>query len=611
MSKNYISLVFLLFVNTIFYAQKVTITPLTVNNKSVISTNPINLESVDRSTVSLSVKIDSPIPVGNEGTLSILFAKDPVISPVVTEGGFERVTNFIGGNSATVSFIIVLNLSSFNATGGFIQAQYKSNSGLIYKSANISVIKNGSTPTTPPVTPTNPNFKNTLCCDQIVRYGDKPAPIVGSALVPGSVSVSWLQIDDSQFPNKTYTGHNYSSDKTNILVTDYLTENATFKRRLGNDFPFNVSNAVNIRIVPSPITNEISVLEGGPNSDGFIEIMDSNPKQIGSGRGREVNLNILQDPNHITQRGDSYDSVERYEWQYARTNQEDNIKAKNWINIENGNASILDYFTPSNLSDTDDNYFVLRRIAIYKNISRVSNSLKIIPRKVSFNNMICCDQILGLDTTLKTIEKPSLITGSIPSIENLNKDGKKYTLSSITYQWQSQSISNTTRPNVYGTWTNIAGATSKDYLPNPLQFTVGTRGGLVVETTYNYRRIATINYHGIINGSLQQVSTKSYSNEINVKSGRFYGPVTLIAYPNPASTTINIENKDESFILSNTKISIANTMGTIVNSNNFSVVSPNVVSIDVSNLTLGTYFINVDTGTGSRGNKQLTFIKSN
>ncbi|UUF16934.1 MULTISPECIES: T9SS type A sorting domain-containing protein [Flavobacterium] len=610
MKQNYLYLFILLFFSSIAIGQKVILTPLVVNNKSVISTSPINLESVDRSTVSLSVKIESPVPVGSEGTLSILYTKDSAITPIVTEGGFERVTNFIGGNTATISFVINLTLSNFNTTGGYILAQYKSNSGIVYKSNNVSVIKNGSTttpPVTPPVTPPDPNFKNTICCDQVIRYGDRPAPILGSTLAPNKVSVSWLKIDNSQFPNKTYTGTNYSNDKINILIPDYLTENATFKRRLGSDFPFNDSNAINIRIVPTPILNEI-IIDGGKDANGFVEIVDSNPKQIYSDRASaRVNLNILENPNHIPQsRGDSFDAIERYEWQYAKTNQNDDFTNKNWITIENGNSATLEYAVLKNIPNLEDNYLVIRRIAFYKGISNASNVIKVIPRTLKNNNVICCDQVLAMDTTLKQIENPSTISGSIAAIENI----PNAQIISTTYQWQSQAIKNT-RPNQYSAWSNIAGATSKDYLPAPLQFVIGTRGDLVVETTYNYRRIATINY--TINNTGNYTS-KSYSNETNLQAGRTYGTPTLIAYPNPASSVIYVENKSTDYLLSSTKISVANVTGTTV-SVNFSVINENLISIDVSNLVIGTYFINIENPTGGvrgRGNtSQLTFIKRN
>ncbi|PIF33579.1 putative secreted protein (Por secretion system target) [Flavobacterium sp. 9] len=618
MSKNYIPFIFLFFLSTLMFGQKVTITPLVVNGKSVASTSPINLESVDRSSVSLSVKIDSPIPVGTEGSLSIWFTKDNAITPVVAEGGFERITNFSGGNSATISFVITLSLSSFNVSGGSISAQYKSFSGIVYKSANVSVIKNGSTPTTPPVTPptppTAPNFKNTLCCDQDVRYGDRPAPMIASTIDPSKVSASWLKLVGGQFPNATYKGVNYSTNKYNVLITDYLTEPGTYKRRLGNDFPFNDSNPVNIRIIPSPITsNEISI-EGAKDANGFIEITNTNPKSIyGNSRSTsgQVNLNILADPYHVAQRGDTYADLDRYEWQYTKTSQNDNSEYKIWITLANENGPVLEYFTPENMSTTDDNYFLVRRIAIYKDIQRVSNVLKIIPRTVKNNNIICCDQVLTEGAS--SIESPSLITGSTPSIENPN--GANIQILNITYQWQNQTITTNTRPNVFGSWTNINGATSKDCLPVPLQYTIvnGPRGtSQTVQTIYNYRRIATITYRTInSNGNFSDAITKSYSNETSVKSGRDYGPATLIAYPNPASSIINVEYKGADYTLSNTNITVANTLGTIVNSNNFSTVSPNIISIDVSSLPIGTYFINVDTGLGSRRNGQVTFLKSN
>ena len=141
---------------------------------------------------------------------------------------------------------------------------------------------------------------------------------------------------------------------------------------------------------------------------------------------------------------------------------------------------------------------------------------------------------------------------------------------------------------------DISGATSKDYLPSPLEYIVSSssRGGetLVVQYTYNYRRIAIIEYRIANNttGIFSPVETsKSYSNEININSGRVYGPETLIVYPNPASSTVYIENKGTDFILSETKVNIVNMTGTIVNSNNFSIINPNLISIDVSNFLIG------------------------
>ncbi|WPO77240.1 T9SS type A sorting domain-containing protein [Flavobacterium sp. KACC 22761] len=192
-----------------------------------------------------------------------------------------------------------------------------------------------------------------------------------------------------------------------------------------------------------------------------------------------------------------------------------------------------------------------------------------------------------------------------PSIDvaTINGTNLEYTLS---YQWQSQSVTNN---SAYGNWVDVSGATSKDYLPLPLKFVANPRGSLIIQTTYNYRRLATINYQIINNGQLVKGTTKSYSNEVSlIPSNSVYTSPTIIIYPNPASSVINIENKGTDYILANTKITIANTMGTIVNSNNFSIINPNLISINISNLIMGTYFINIQTG-GNR-NTQLTFIKN-
>ncbi|AYN03114.1 T9SS type A sorting domain-containing protein [Flavobacterium sp. 140616W15] len=611
MKKKYFYYILLLLFNTsILFGQKVTLTPQVVNGKSYTS-GPINLESTPTSSVSLGVTVEMPSIPGNNGTISIYSLNG--LNANIVIGGNGGALFFGEGKFASRSFVVALSASDFNTSQGYIYAEYKTFSGLTYKSSNISVIKSGTTPPVippviPPVTPpvTDPNFKNTLCCNQTIRYGDRPAPLVASTVDKLKTSTSWLKIIDSKFPNSTYTGINYSQDRSNVLITDYLTEPATFKRRIGSNFPFNDSNPINIKIIPTPIINKI-LIEGGNDTNGFVEIIDSNPKQIYSDRASaRVNLNILENPYHVPLRGDTFATIDRYEWQYAITDQNDDFLVKNWITIENENSVFLEYTALTKIPKFEDNYLVIRRIAFYKNLSNASNILKIIPRTLKNNNVICCDQVLAMDSALQQIENPSLITGSSAAIEktqnvqNIN----------ITYQWQSQAITNT-RPNQYGTWSNITGATSKDYLPTPLQFIIGTRGGLIVETTYNYRRIATINYR--INN--KNYTSNSYSNETNVQAGRMYGTPTLIAYPNPASSIIYVENKSTDYLLSSTKISIANIMGTNVSAN-FSVINENLISIDVSNLVIGTYFINIEnTGgdgrRGGRGNSQLTFIKTN
>lgn len=613
MRKNYVYFVLLLLLNISMFGQKVTISPLLINGMGY-SGGSVNLGSVPITTVSLSAKVDIPssAAVGDQGTIKIYFSKGTALGSNITNSGDGGALYFGGGNVATRSFVIKLNWSDFLTSGGFIYAEY--NNGTAFKSSNITVIKNSTvnsgTIINPPADAPNPNkIANIICCNQTIRLGDKPAPITGSQYLnpyegkPYAIDEIWT---DSNGGNSIR-----SYDDVFKIPLDYITESKglTVTRRFGypyGDYP-NKSNVVTIKVIPTPIINEI-VIDGGKNTNGFVEIIDSNPKQIYSERSSSprVNLKILENPYHIQQRGDNFDNIERYEWEYAKTYEsftdDHYISARSWKTLENKNSATLDFSDFKNIPNLeDDSYLLVRRIAFYKNISNASNILKIIPRSLKDNNVICCDQVLA--QTSSEIEKPSLIIGSTPIIKN--SEGTTLQINNAIYQWQSQSISND-RPNIYGNWSNISGATSKDYLPMPLQYTIGTRGGLEVKTTYNYRRISTIYYVDRTNKS-----SKSYSNEINVQPGRIYSPETLIAYPNPASSIIYIENKGSDYILANTEITIINTMGAVVNSNNFSIINQNLISIDVSNLIIGTYFINIKTGIGSRDDRQLTFIKSN
>jgi hypothetical protein len=562
MRKNYVHLVLLLLLNISMFGQKVTLTPTLVNGMGY-SGGSINLGSLPTSTISLSVKVEVPstAALGDQGTLKVYFSKGAALGSNIANGGDGTALYFGGGNTATRGFVIKLSWNDFLTSGGFIYAEYNNN-GIAYKSSNIAIIKNSTvnsgTIINPPADAPNPNkIANTICCDQTIRLGDKPAPITGSQYLnpyegkPYGIGYIWT---DSNGNNRIQ-----NFDDPNKIPLEYITESKglTVMRSLGypyGDYP-NKSNVVTIKVIPTPIINEIKI-DGGKNTNGFVEIIDSNPKQIYSERSSSprVNLKILENPYHIPQqRGDNFDNIERYEWEYAKTHQyftdDEYTSARSWKTLENKNSPSLDFSDIKNIPNLeDDSYLLVRRIAFYKNISNASNIIKIIIRTLKDNNVICCDQVLA--QTSSEIEKPSLIIGSTPIIKN--PEGITLQINNAIYQWQSQSISND-RPNIYGDWSNISGATSKDYLPLPLQYTIGTRGGLEVKTTYNYRRISTIYYVDKTNKS-----SKSYSNEINVRPGRIYSPETLIAYPNPASSIIYIENKGSDYILANTEINIIN-----------------------------------------------------
>ncbi|OOV16509.1 T9SS type A sorting domain-containing protein [Flavobacterium sp. LM4] len=598
MRKNYIHLVLLLLLNVSMFGQKVTISPTLINGMGY-SGGSINLGSVPTTTVSLSVKVDVPssAAAGNQGTIKIYFSRGTALASNVTNGGDGGALYFGGGNVATRSFVIELNWSDFLTSGGFIYAEY--NNGTAYKSSNITVIKNSTVNTgtnlNPPKDAPNPkNIANTICCDQTIRLGEKPEPITGSqylnpyGTLPYGIASVW----------ETTARSPISFDNINkTLSIDYITEpgDITIKRSLGyyhNFEPVNKSNTVKIKVLPSPISNNEIFSNGSVNLDGSIEISYNNPVNI-FGYQSFINLNMLQDPYYIPKRGETSIMIEKYEWEYRITNgtTEENI----WTSIPNQfSASINSSYLPRSNS-SKDNFYIIRRIAIYQNLKLTSNSLTISLRAIRENNTICCDQTLQISSS-NEIEIPSIITGTT-AISNKNKP--------LSYQWQSRTFSE--RDSKFSSWVNIPNSNSKDYIPPALEVIPGIGRNPATVPTYNYRRIATdTHYKG----------EEYYSNEISLTPvNNVNTSIPLIIYPNPATSIINIENTEmliEDY-LKDPSIDIVNIMGNVVNSNNFTKITPYLISIDISNLINGTYFINISSKNQDRRRgykKQFTFIKN-
>ncbi|MFC4477815.1 T9SS type A sorting domain-containing protein [Flavobacterium chungangensis] len=608
MKKNYLFLIATLMLNALMFAQTVTLTPTAVNNTNVNS-GPINLASVPTSTVSLNVKVDIPsnVAVSDYGTLKIYYSNSSVLNANIASGGDSGTLFFGGGRIATRSIVINLFWSDFLTSGGFIFAEYKNPAGTAYRSSNLAVIKNSTmnsgTTLNPPADAPNPTkITNTLCCNQTVRLGDKPQPITGSKFLnpyekePYGIKASW-ETNGNPLPPNILNVDNINHS----LTLDHTTSLGSFtvKRKLGyiyrNEYP-NTSNTVTITVVPSPIlTNSIFPTDGSiPNTEGFYEL--SNLKSLNiNGFVSKINLNILSDPNHTNQRGDDIKDVDSYRWEYKDIKYNSNP----WVTIPNANTEAIDFSDPSQLSNFEDTYYSVRRIAIYKNISRTSNEVKIAVRSLRFNNTICCDQILKIQS-LTNFEKPQIFTGSTSTVEDTDNIDRDFIVTSISYQWQIQ-----TKSRNLTTWSDITGATSKDYFPNqPLNVINNNNRGATYtfESSYNYRRIAKINYKFYSNTKWINATISSYSNEVSLQ-GTSAEPYIKV-FPNPASSFLNIESTAN---ISNSKVTISNVLGNIVNSNNYSVITPNLIGIDITNLTTGTYFIIIENQI--LGITQKTFIK--
>jgi|GEM_PF-1790030 len=606
MKKNYLFLIVTLMLNALMFAQTVTLTPTAVNSTNVNS-GPINLASTPNSTISLNVKVDIPsnVAVSDYGTLKLYYSNSNVLNANVAPGGDTGTLFFGGGRSATRSIVINLFWSDFSTSGGFIFAEYKNPAGTAYRSSNIAVIKNSSmnsgTTLNPPADAPNPTkIANTLCCNQTVRLGERPQPITGSKFLnpyenePYGIKASW-ETNGNPLPPDILKVDNIN----HIFSLDYTTKLGSFtvKRMLGyryrNDYP-NTSNLVTITVVPSPITANSILSDGVINSEGFVELSSLNKLSITGGNSR-VNLNILQNPFYVAQPRDPSSPVDTYKWEYTLTGAG---TYENWITIPNENYANLIFSDPSQLSNFEDTYYRIRRIALYQNISQVSNEIKVAVRGLRYNNTICCDQILKI-VPPTNFESPKIINGSTIEVTAPIEEGLFFRVNFITYQWQSLS---TESGYPSSTWANIPGATSKDYLPSQA-FTVvrDRRGGYNFALSYKYRRIAYINY-SILKDKTVTNTALSYSNENSLDGSTSQAFIQF--YPNPTTSILNIEATVD---ISNSKITISNITGNILNSNNFSIINPKLLSVDVSNFTTGTYFITIENQ--NLGLVQRTFIK--
>lgn len=603
MKKNYIYFILLFILSISISAQKVTLIPTSVNGKSV-SGGPIDLGGTPNSTVSLNVTVEMPNIPGNNGTLSIYSLNG--LNANVVAGGNSGALFFGEGKSAPRSFVVNLLWSSFATSGSYIYAEYKTIGNIAYRSTYLAVTKSatmgGGTPQRPADAPDPAKVVNTLCCNQTIRLGERPAPITGSQYLDPYKGQSWAVGSSWEVNGNTSVGILNLDDANKVLTLDYVIEpgNFTIVRSLGSVSELNKpykSNAVTITVLPSPITSNTILVYKDPNPNGFIEHININPLEVSGGQNKvKVDLDILDNPFHPYSRADRFTDVERFEWEYTKTS-----KAlggfQNWITIPNENSSILNYFKPTEISGTEDNYYLLRRISIYKDIKSCSNMLKIMVRTIGYNNTICCDQVVKILSSTN-FETPDVIIGSTPILEDTNITGTNFRINDISYQWQVQSIDNRTIP----LWSDISGATKKDYLPAQ-QFTIQSSGrtGLVFtfDKSYRYRRISKINYLNIDKWIYGTAS--SYSNEVSLSGSTYEEDLKI--FPNPTTSILNIGSRNISLY----QIDIVNIMGERANVQ-LTIVNPNLISLDVSSLITGTYFITMQRDS-STAIIQKAFIK--
>ncbi len=565
--KKKLLFLFMLSISCVTYAGDVTVTTENLKvNGVLITNNTINFDSNASINATLDVKLKTfnGASTNTFGNLYLYYKASSTESEV--QVGFAAVTfivtypPFVTQTTYTSNIpnlTVTLSKSAFFASGGVLYAKYINNNNVSDSSSNILITGGSRTSTTPvPIY----SGTNTVCCNQTIRKGDRPALITGSALnlAPGQ-GVFWSK------NGSPYLSYNYATgNQSTSFQSDYLFDSCYFKRCAGGAY----SNAANITVVQNPISSNFIYTNAALMENGSYEISVLSSLDL-NGLGAQVNLNVLTDPNHVPVRGDSYANSNEisYQWQYTNGFQK-------WIDVPSGTTGGITNFIPDNYNS--DYYF--RRIAKYQNISLCSNELRIIFRKTSASNTICCNQLLTASVSAG-ISLPEIIVGSTPQFSFADGGSPISGGLTITYQWQQQINSSS--------WVNILNANAKDYQP-PAFTNLGT--------TINYRRVVRFEYFSLPTGSIRNYET--YSNTVSVTSPRSRANSKngidtnseISIYPNPTSSIINIYYEND---FQDTNIRIFDIVGKEIHLNPV-IVDSSSISFDVSNLENGVYFISFE-----------------
>lgn len=548
MKKNYLYVILLLLSNLLAIGQKVTLTPTLVNATSVTG-GPINLGSTATSNVSLVAQVDFPVIPGDTGTITIYFVNGSTTN--IVNGGNGGSLFFGEGKTATRSFIIQLYSSDFSTSGGYIYAEYKTTSGTVYKSSNLSVIKNGTT--TPSPNPINNDYET-------VPYG-------GSPLLPkfhdyyNVKSQDWIdsgnQIVKGNFPF-------YSTTNLRELTT-FDDGRVNYSEKVIFSVVNFLSNLIDLR-VDSKISNNQYLTDGqAPTTIIGNEATESHSEIITGSTRRKTVTNTLVNYQYQWQ--------SRIKFPLTWSNMNYYFSLYGWTDIPN--ATGINYIPQKTEMGMEYRRLILEKPGD-KSLSRkcaTSNVVSVVPIYNDITkNIICCDQVVASGDVANPIDGAS-------------------SFGSSSYQWQT---------SVDGVnWEEIYGANNQNYTP-------------IMEYSHNnefqsglklYRRL-------IFNFSDNKYYTSNVV-KINFEPLLSTRNQTLKVYPNPTTSILNIEDTKTTLALSN--ITITDQSGNTYTPNSISIINSNFTQLNVSNLPLGLYFLNMNIKTEetTRGYYiyRTTFIK--
>lgn len=245
---------------------------LYVNNQPVSGTTI----TFDNNSSSISVNLNADVTAtnppsdSNPGTITIYYKRSSSSSENTPSGGNGGGMLFLGGTFSSRSFVVTLNSGDFNETGGVLYAEYKTYSGIAYKSSNYNVVKQPA----PAIT------NNTITGNQTIYAGQSASTINGNTPSGGTGSYTYKWERNTSGSWSVISGATSSSYSPGALF-----QTTQFRRIVQSGSQSSTSGSVTVTVQDSPpITNNSIENNQSINEGASAAITGSNPSG-GNGSG--------------------------------------------------------------------------------------------------------------------------------------------------------------------------------------------------------------------------------------------------------------------------------------------------------------------------------------
>lgn len=441
----------------------------------ITENDSIKLKSNSSERILFSVKLTRPSNLVVNGNNKI-FRKSNSSGFPVQIGTSQYLDDLAWFTNYSSSYDIELFGGDFGSSGGIFYVEFETSSGLKYtsqqKQVKVEGTSSGGGGSGTSIVLSNFIIKN-------IRYENAIAVTNNTIDIPFQ-GTSAVTIDYEAYVQsgngcdfKVNLVYN-NGGSTNTIMSSDTFQNCVEQGELLqfelnyvlSDFLLNDTSRIQVVILP--------LNGGGAKVTNFVDIEISDIFSIAGNfvsGSQSVNFGespfqiAATSPSNSNGRENSYDGSFTYQWQKLDS-------VGKWTNIANQTNSQY------NISPLYELIFI-RRVASSFGIVNASNFIEIEVLTVTNGNKICCDQIVSNGL-------PAIINGSTPGLSE-----------GYTYQWQIKPRS---------IWTNIQGATNKNYTP-PVPSSRPGRSATVL-----YRRLVQTSTDTISSNQVSIQKTSDYSS---------------------------------------------------------------------------------------------------